>query len=82
MQRLVDELGIGVVLADISAPQIAQAMHRLSEDEDLYARAKANVDKVAEWYSWEHQEAKLVDLFQHLLPVPSPQLDGIPGVEK
>ncbi len=75
VQKFVDELGIGIVLTDVSAPQIAQAMLRLSEDKDLYARVKANVDEVAEWYSWEHQEAKMVNLFQRLLPVSSPHFD-------
>jgi glycogen(starch) synthase len=64
MRRLVEWHDIGIVLADESPEALADAIRSVLANEEYY---RANLEKIAPWYSWEMESAKMIDVYNRLV---------------
>ena len=63
MERVVVSSGVGVIVREHSAENIAAAINNLLSDNDLYQRCKANTSEAAEQFCWENEEKVLREIY-------------------
>ena len=64
MQRIVEQEQIGVVVDPESSHEFSDALKRLLENRELYAKMQVNALKAAGRYNWQHESQKLLDIYQ------------------
>ena len=66
LQKLIEKEGIGTTFDPKSPGSIAQAITGFLEDNEAYNKAKVNLAKCKEYYHWENEEKKLIELYSNL----------------
>ncbi|MBO4645154.1 MAG: glycosyltransferase [Bacteroidales bacterium] len=69
MARIIRESGAGLTVSDITPEKIAETIHRLLSDSDLYNSCKRNALAAADTYCWENE----VEILREIYLSPSPQ---------
>ena len=62
-RRLVEQYGVGLVVESLDPGHVAEAVMRLMGTPELYLRCRRNCRVAAEELCWEHEEARLGDVY-------------------
>lgn len=65
-RRINGQYEIAILIDDLEPATIAQAVRRLMNDKELYARLRANCLRAREVYNWNRDEQKLIDFYRSL----------------
>lgn len=57
---------IAVLVDELTAESITNAIHLLINDKELYSRLQQNCLKAREMYSWQNEEKKLIEFYRSL----------------
>ena len=57
-----------LLLAELSVPELVNAVHRLQTENGLYEQLKANCEEMSKIYCWEKEEERLLNFWKKVLP--------------
>lgn len=73
IRRIVRTHNVGILVPANNHAALAQALNQLVSDPGLRKRFADNAQLTANTLNWEEQEARLVNLYQQILPVATPE---------
>ncbi len=72
IRRIVRNNNVGLLVPANNSPALARALNQLVTDLELRRKLANNARSTASTLNWEEQEARLVNLYQHILPATAP----------
>ncbi|MNO55226.1 D-inositol 3-phosphate glycosyltransferase [compost metagenome] len=72
IRRIVRNNDVGILVPANNPPALAHALNQLVTDIELRKRLASNASSIATTLNWEEQEARLVHLYQQILPAATP----------
>lgn len=72
IRRIVRNNDVGILVPANNSPALAYALNQLVTDLELRQKLANNARTTASILNWEEQEACLVNLYQQILPAPTP----------
>lgn len=72
IRRIVRNNNVGILVPANNPPALAHALNQLVTDLELRRKLANNARSTASTLNWEEQEARLVNLYQHILPAIAP----------
>ncbi|WP_085692419.1 MULTISPECIES: glycosyltransferase family 4 protein [unclassified Pseudomonas] len=72
IRRIVRNNDVGILVPANNSPALARALNQLVTDLELRKKLASNARATASTLNWEEQEARLVDLYQQILPATTP----------
>ncbi|HRP18874.1 MAG TPA: glycosyltransferase, partial [Ginsengibacter sp.] len=67
VKRIIDQYDCGITISDTSPQHIAKVITELMNDENRYARLKANALSASREFCWEKEQVKLRAIYQDFL---------------
>ncbi|MNN80699.1 GDP-mannose-dependent alpha-(1-2)-phosphatidylinositol mannosyltransferase [compost metagenome] len=72
IRRIVRNNNVGILVPANNSPALAHALNQLVTDLELRKKLANNARSTASTLNWEEQEARLVNLYQQILPAAAP----------